>query len=62
VVYLEPGAGWIASREWLYTAISRAKEVCYLVGDLATADDYVRRQVLPVRKTLLAEQLRGELP
>jgi exodeoxyribonuclease V alpha subunit len=61
VVYVEPGAGWIASREWVYTALSRAKQLCYLVGSLETANDYVRRQVLPLRKTLLAERLRREL-
>jgi exodeoxyribonuclease V alpha subunit len=62
VVYVEPGAGRVASREWVYTALSRAKEQCFLVGRLETADDYARRRVLPVRKTFLAERLRGDLP
>jgi exodeoxyribonuclease V alpha subunit len=53
-----PGARMVCSREWIYTAISRAKMVCFLVGQQATADSMVRRQKLRHRKTFLAELIQ----
>jgi exodeoxyribonuclease V alpha subunit len=61
IVLMEP-AGPIASREWLYTAISRAKTLCVLIGDGAEVKRYCQNTILPRRKTFLAELLRGELP
>jgi exodeoxyribonuclease V alpha subunit len=53
-----PGARMVCSREWLYTAISRAKKVCYLVGKLETGHSMVLRQAIRKRKTFLAEAIR----
>lgn len=53
-----PGASGkygVAKREWLYTSISRAKQVCFLVGKLSTARTMIAEQALPHRKTFLVE-------
>lgn len=52
-----PGALRVASREWIYTAISRAEEFCYLVGAKATADKMARNMSLQKRKTFLRERV-----
>lgn len=52
------GAKRICSREWLYTAISRAKNCCYLVGNLATAQGFCRRTAIDKRKTFLKERIQ----
>jgi exodeoxyribonuclease V alpha subunit len=52
------------SREWLYTAISRAKDRCVLIGRRETADSMCGRVALNKRKTLLKERIhltRAEL-
>jgi len=50
----------VCSREWLYTAISRAKKACFLVGKLSTAMGMIRREALNKRKTFLAELIESE--
>lgn len=55
-----PGARQICDRSWLYTAISRAKKCCVLVGMKSTADAMCRRVNIGKRKTFLRELvLRG---
>jgi ATP-dependent exoDNAse (exonuclease V) alpha subunit len=53
-------ASRICDRSWIYTAISRAKSRCYLVGDKATADKFCRVQSVARRKTFLAELVLRE--
>jgi len=55
-----PGARRVCGREWLYTAISRAKAVCFLVGSLDTARSMCLRKVLDRRKTFLAEIIQTQ--
>jgi exodeoxyribonuclease V alpha subunit len=50
-----PGANWVASQEWWYTAISRASKLCILIGDRAVIDKQARRTALDRRKTFLRE-------
>lgn len=50
-----PAAAQVCSREWIYTAISRAKTCCYLVGKLAVAQGFTRRTAIDKRKTFLRE-------
>lgn len=50
-----PGARLVCSREWLYTAASRAKKVCFLVGKLSTAHGMIAREAIGKRKTFLRE-------
>lgn len=54
------GARRVTSREWIYTAISRAKKACVLIGNIETAYRMTRRVALGDRKTLLAETIRQE--
>lgn len=55
------GARRICDRAWLYTAISRAKQRCFLVGKIATAQRFCRVNNISKRKTfltpLIAEQI-----
>lgn len=57
VVVLDEGSGPIGSREWIYTAISRASKLCFLVGKLATAYKFASRINLEKRKTFLSALL-----
>ena len=52
-----PGARRICDRSWIYTAISRACEKCYLIGQKSTADAMCRRNNIRKRKTFLSERI-----
>lgn len=52
------GAKRVCSREWLYTAISRAKRHCYLIGNLEAAQGFCRRTAIDKRKTFLKERIQ----
>jgi exodeoxyribonuclease V alpha subunit len=62
VVVLDPtyGAKMVCDRHWIYTAISRAKRRCYLIGQPDTLEAMRRQSNMWTRKTLFAEQF-GEL-
>lgn len=55
------GARMVCSREWIYTAISRAKEQCILIGRKSTADAMCQRVAIGKRKTFLRELLQLEM-
>lgn len=52
-----PGARMICDRAWVYTAISRAKQRCLLIGSTELAERFCRSQKMEQRKTFLAEQI-----
>jgi exodeoxyribonuclease V alpha subunit len=54
------GARMICDRHWIYTAISRAKRRCYLIGLPDTLQSMTQRSGMWDRRTLFAEQF-GEL-
>lgn len=53
-----PGARMVCDRSWIYTAISRAKSRCVLVGKKGTADRFCRKTKIWDRKTFLKELIR----
>ena len=52
-----PGAKAVCSREWMNTAISRARLKCFLVGKKSVADGFCRKKSIGLRKTFLAERI-----
>lgn len=60
VVLVDPSykAKLICTREWIYTAISRAKKLCVLIGQEGILRVQCRRTALDNRKTFLSELLR----
>lgn len=55
-----PGAKMVVDRSWLYTAISRAEKMCFLVGTMATAEEACYRTKIRDRKTFLSELVNRE--
>lgn len=52
-----PGARLICDRSWIYTAISRAKARCVLIGRKSVAERFCRVSNISRRKTLLKERI-----
>lgn len=57
VVMIDQAAGSVACREWVYTAISRAKGACILLGRRGVVDRQCAKVSLKKRKTFLQELL-----
>ena len=53
-----PGAGRVTSREWHYTAVSRAEQVCFTVGKWDTLWRQCAAVKLNERKTFLTEKIQ----
>lgn len=52
-------ASRVCTREWLYTAISRAKQCCYLIGKESVAQQFVKRTAIDKRTTFLRSLIVG---
>lgn len=59
IVMIDDTAGFVASKEWVYTSISRAAKLCVLIGDEAVLKRQARKTALVKRKTFLKEILLG---
>lgn len=55
-----PGARMVCSREWIYTALSRAKYASFLVGKLSVGYGMIKREAISKRKTFLKELIQTE--
>lgn len=55
------GARMICDRSWIYTAISRARHKCYLVGESELAERFCRVQKINQRKTFLKDLIQSQL-
>ena len=55
IVIIDESAGPIGCREWIYTAISRASRLCFLVGKMGIALRQAAKSQLGKRKTFLRE-------
>ncbi len=57
IVMGDEQAGAIGSREWAYTALSRASKLCILVGKMSTFTKIAARRVLNRRRTFLRRRI-----
>lgn len=58
IVALDSTCYTLASREWLYTALTRAKKYCVLIGQNATLFKAIRTSSILKKQTWLAEILK----
>ena len=58
IVCVDPAAKSIADRNYHYTAISRAKKACILVGPKTVFEKQIKKQSMTRRKTFLVELLK----
>lgn len=54
-----PGAGWVTSREWWYTGISRAEQICLTIGKWKSLMSQCRIQSLKKRQTFLQQRIKN---
>jgi exodeoxyribonuclease V alpha subunit len=59
VVVGDEAADRVAGREWWYTAVSRARSRCVILGRRATVERQAKRVGLIRRKTFLVEKIRA---
>jgi exodeoxyribonuclease V alpha subunit len=58
IVPTDDRANMVATREWHYTAFSRATVLCLTVGKIGTVNKQIKRVGLRDRKTFLSEQVK----
>jgi exodeoxyribonuclease V alpha subunit len=58
VLFLAESVWGLSSRQLLYTALSRAKKLCIVIGDDASIARFVGNDAMPHRRTFLADKLR----
>ncbi len=61
VIPVHSSFNFFIDRCWLYTAISRAQEICITVGSFESIGRAIDREMVFNRKTMLKEKLKGEI-
>jgi ATP-dependent exoDNAse (exonuclease V) alpha subunit len=61
IVMGDDQAAMLTTREWLYTAVSRAAKLCVLIGKMATFEKMKGKAILGRRKTFCREQVQSVL-
>ena len=54
IVIAEPSM--VCDRSWIYTAISRAKKLCFVVGKPGDVEQMIRKQHMAKRQTFLVDK------
>ena len=49
---------WLLMREWLYTALTRAKKYCILVGQPSAINTACRTSNIKIKQTWLRDELQ----
>ena len=57
IIPVHKSFSFIVNRPWIYTAISKAKQICITVGQFEAINRAIKVEVASKRKTLLAEKI-----
>ena len=60
IIPVHKNFGFFVNRSWIYTAISRAKAICFTVGQFQAIEQAIGRMDSIQRKTFLAEKIADE--
>ena len=58
IIPVHTGFNFFVNRPWIYTGISRAKEICITVGQFAAVKNAIKQGDVLQRKTMLIEKMR----
>lgn len=59
IVMVDSKGGMVQSRNWIYTAISRAEVATWVIGQRNVINQMLKRDGISGRKTFLVERIRG---
>lgn len=57
IIPVDKAFSYFCDRKWLYTAISRAKDICILVGDFGAVDRMINNTMKLSRHTMLRQRI-----
>jgi len=60
IVMADSKGAMVQSRNWLYTAISRAEIATFIIGQKQVVNQMLKRDGISGRKTFLVERIRGQ--
>jgi exodeoxyribonuclease V alpha subunit len=57
IIPIHKSFSFIVNRPWIYTAISRAREICITVGQFRAVEMAIKKEVSGIRKTMLRKKI-----
>jgi len=60
IVQIDRAGAMVQSRNWVYTAISRAEQATFVIGQMAVVMQSLKRDGISGRKTFLVERISGQ--